>query len=91
MTIDLSDFRNMTTIEAITFFKARKDDSLGPLIRWIAEAEAFRRLSQEVRIAIANGEGLVESLTGVLRLPPSWLRDDNGPEVVGGAHQSSDR
>lgn len=62
MTIDLPDFRNMTTGEAVDFFKAQKKDSLEPLIRWIAEAEASRRSNQAVRVAIADGERYAEGL-----------------------------
>lgn len=61
-TIDLPDFRLFSKIDAIEFLRAQKSEFLEPLIRWVAEAEAFERSNYEVRLAIANGERYAKGL-----------------------------
>lgn len=62
MSSEWPDFRNMTKQEAIEHLKRQQDPKLEPLIKWIAEAEAFFQSSYAIQVAIADSQRLADRL-----------------------------
>lgn len=59
---DWPDFQNMSKQEAIDFLRKQQDPKLEPLIKWIAEAEAFFQSSYAIQVAIADSQRMADRM-----------------------------
>lgn len=66
MLVDLPDFRNFTSTEAMEALREKNLPELAPLIRCIAMSIAFDNANYTIRVAIADAERKVEAVIAAM-------------------------